>query len=146
MAPDKIRLIFLSGAFFFFCELVATGLAFSLQVFCDNPGLSQEVERIAEEKFEYFETFFDYEYSDTFRIYIARSESEFATLTRGRVPEWGVGVALLGSKSIVMRQPENLIVGPEFKRILIHELAHLGLEVAGGHRRVPRWIHEGFAM
>jgi len=146
MAPGKIRLVLSSGAFLFFCELVATGLTFSLQVFCENPALRQQVERIGKSKFHYFEAFFDYEYGDTFRIYIAKSESEFATLTRGRVPEWGVGVALLGSKSIVMRQPENLTVSPDFKRILIHELAHLGLEVASGHRRVPRWIHEGFAM
>jgi hypothetical protein len=146
MAPGKIRLILSSGAFLFFCELVATGLTFSLQVFCENPALRQQVERIGKSKFHYFEAFFDYEYSDTFRIYIAKSESEFATLTRGRVPEWGVGVALLGSRTIVMRQPENLIVSPEFKRILIHEAAHLGLDVASGYRWVPRWIHEGFAM
>ena len=146
MAPGKIRLILSSGAFFFFCELVATGLTFSLQVFCDNPGLSQEVERIAEEKFEYFEEFFDYEYADTFRIYITDTEAEFVRLTRGQVPEWGAAVAMLGAKSIVMKQPQNLAVDREFKRILIHELAHLGLEVASGHRRVPRWIHEGFAM
>jgi hypothetical protein len=146
MAPAKIRLILLSGAFLFLCQLSATGLAFSLQVFCDDPGLSQEVERIAAEKFQYFGDFFDYEYGDTFRIYIAESESEFATLTRGRVPEWGAGVALLGSKSIVMRRPENLTATPDFERILIHELAHLGLEVASGHGSVPRWIHEGFAM
>jgi hypothetical protein len=146
MAPGKIRLILSSGAFLFFCELVATGLTFSLQVFCENPVLRQQVERIGKSKFHYFEAFFDYEYGDTFRIYIAKSESEFATLTRGRVPEWGVGVALLGSRTIVMRQPENLIVSPEFKRILIHEAAHLGLDVASGYRWVPRWIHEGFAM
>jgi len=146
MAPGKIRLVLSSGAFLFFCELVATGLTFSLQVFCENPALRQQVERIGKSKFHYFEAFFDYEYGDTFRIYIAKSESEFAPLTRGRVPEWGVGVALLGSRTIVMRQPENLIVSPEFKRILIHEAAHLGLDVASGYRWVPRWIHEGFAM
>jgi len=146
MAPGKIRLILSSGAFLFFFELVATGLTFSLQVFCENPALRQQVERIGKSKFHYFEAFFDYEYGDTFRIYIAKSESEFAPLTRGRVPEWGVGVALLGSRTIVMRQPENLIVSPEFKRILIHEAAHLGLDVASGYRWVPRWIHEGFAM
>lgn len=146
LAPAKIRLILLSGAFFFFCQPTAAGPAFSLQIFCEDPTLRQQVEIIARDKFRYFEAFFNYEYGDTFWIYIAKSESEFLALTRGRVPEWGTGVALLGSKSIVMREPENLTVNPEFKRVLIHETAHLGLEVASGHRSVPRWIHEGFAM
>lgn len=146
MTPDKIRLTFLSGAFFFFCLLVTVGFPFSLQVFCHDAGLKREVERIAEAKFRYFENFFGYQYADTFRIYVAKSESDFTRLTRGQVPEWGTGVAILGSKSIVMRQPQNLAVDPEFRRILIHEAAHLSLEVASGYQWVPRWIHEGFAM
>jgi Peptidase MA superfamily len=61
------------------------------------------------------------------------------SLTRGRAPRWGVGVALPANRMIVIRAD-----GGDLSRTLRHELAHLAL-----HQRVPvrvpLWFDEGYA-
>lgn len=64
----------------------------------------------------------------------------FRGWSRGRVPSWGAGLTLPGSRLVVIR----VDAGDPFGT-LWHELAHLALhqEVAG---RVPLWFDEGYAV
>ncbi len=71
------------------------------------------------------------------RLVVAPSQRKFDSVTAGRVPGWGSGVAYPGTNTIV------LMVGPEMGRVLIHEMAHLTLRNAVG--RVPLWFDEGYA-
>jgi hypothetical protein len=61
------------------------------------------------------------------------------SLTLGRAPRWGAGVALPPLRTIVLRAD-----GGDLSRTLRHELAHLAL-----HQqldvRVPLWFDEGYA-
>lgn len=78
-------------------------------------------------------------------IVLAPSAAVFDSVTGGRVPEWGAGVAFPGAGTIVLplyatprRSPEQL------PATLRHELVHLVL-----HRElpepIPRWFDEGYA-
>ena len=40
-----------------------------------------------------------------FVIYIANSEKDFYTLTKGKVPEWGIAVAQKNPDCIVIKSP-----------------------------------------
>ena len=64
----------------------------------------------------------------------------FRAWSRGRVPTWGAGLTLPGSRLVVVR----VDAGDPFGT-LRHELAHIALHqrVTG---RVPLWFDEGFAV
>ncbi len=61
-------------------------------------------------------------------------------VVRGSVPEWGVGLALPGSRTIIIRTD-----APDPAAVLRHELAHLALHDAI-RSRVPLWFDEGYAV
>lgn len=73
------------------------------------------------------------------RLIVAGDPERMRALTGGRAPAWGAGVALPGSRTILVRADAQNPLG-----VLRHELAHLAL-----HRairvRVPRWFDEGYA-
>ncbi len=71
------------------------------------------------------------------RIILAPNDRMFDSLTAGRIPEWGAAATFPATRSIIVKP------GPDFPRILRHELAHLALNAAA--RRVPRWFDEGYA-
>ena len=64
----------------------------------------------------------------------------FAKLSGGRVPSWGVGLAMPGGRAIVVRAD-----APDPLGALKHELAHLALHDAV-RVRVPLWFDEGYAV
>lgn len=70
-------------------------------------------------------------------LLLAADESRFDSLTRGRLPDWGVGAALLDSNLIVLRLTRDV------RSILRHEMAHLALYSVV--QRAPLWFHEGYA-
>jgi len=76
---------------------------------------------------------------ESLRIIVVPDEVTFARMSRGQVPQWGVGLAFPGSGTIVLRADDTAI-----HSTLRHELAHLAL-----HRvvvvRVPLWFDEGYA-
>lgn len=74
---------------------------------------------------------------DPLRIILAPSEGVLDSLTEGRVPEWGRGVAFPGTNTIIV------VAGRDARPTLQHELAHLALRNA--IRRPPRWLDEGYA-
>ncbi|MFZ5623912.1 MAG: peptidase MA family metallohydrolase [Gemmatimonadota bacterium] len=63
----------------------------------------------------------------------------FDQFTRRRAPEWGAGVALPGSRTILLKAD-----GTDLLQTLRHELAHLALHEAV-RVRVPLWFDEGYA-
>jgi len=73
------------------------------------------------------------------RLIVAADPERMRSLTGGRAPAWGAGVALPGSRTILVRADAQNPVG-----VLRHELAHLALHRAV-RVRVPRWFDEGYA-
>ena len=79
-------------------------------------------------------------------VYVARSEQDFKTLTRDRIPHWGIGVAYPQAMTIVLRyragQTEALLqtARHEFSHILLHNA------VGSTRDRIPVWFNEGVAM
>lgn len=78
-------------------------------------------------------------------IYLAPSAAVFDSLTGGRAPEWGAGVAIPALRMIVL--PTYPAPGPTVREpatTLRHELAHLAVH-AYLPAPVPRWFDEGYA-
>lgn len=73
------------------------------------------------------------------RLILVPNDDEFSRLARGRVPDWGVGLAFPQSRTIVLRADDGAV-----RETLRHEMAHLALHqsVKG---RVPLWFDEGYA-
>ena len=73
------------------------------------------------------------------RLVVVPDARRLDSLTRGRAPRWGAGVALPGTRTIVLRAD-----GGDLRQTLRHELGHLAL-----HQRVPvrvpLWFDEGYA-
>lgn len=76
------------------------------------------------------------------RLVLAPDESAFGRINRGRLPDWGIGLALPAVRTIVVRAD-----APDPLSALRHELAHLALHAAtGGRVRLPLWFLEGYAV
>ena len=76
------------------------------------------------------------------RLMLVPDEAAFGRISRGRVPDWGVGIALPAARTIVVRAD-----APDPMAALRHELAHLALHGAlAGRVRVPLWFDEGYAV
>jgi hypothetical protein len=77
--------------------------------------------------------------SGPMRLVVVPDGRRLDSLTGGRAPRWGAGVALPETRTIVIRAD-----GADLPRTLRHELAHLAL-----HQRVPvrvpLWFDEGYA-
>ena len=71
------------------------------------------------------------------RLIVAPDQRTFDSVTAGRLPGWGAGVAFPATNTIVV------IVGPDMSQILRHEMAHLTLRNTVG--RAPLWFDEGWA-
>jgi len=71
------------------------------------------------------------------RLIIAENTRRFDSVTLRQLPPWGVGAAVPGSRTIVIR------LDGDPRRVLRHELAHLALHDVV--RRVPLWLDEGYA-
>ena len=74
------------------------------------------------------------------RLVVAPDEAALGRVSRGRIPSWGVGLALPGTRTIVVRAD-----APDPYAALRHELAHLALHDAV-RVRVPLWFDEGYAV
>jgi len=80
------------------------------------------------------------------QVQLAPDEDRFATLTGGRAPDWGAGVAFPESGIIVLPAfGSDRGAAHTLDRVLRHELAHVALQRFIGGSRVPRWFSEGYA-
>ncbi|MEO8088743.1 MAG: peptidase MA family metallohydrolase [Gemmatimonadales bacterium] len=73
------------------------------------------------------------------RLIVVPNARQLDSLSGGRAPEWGAGVALPGARTILLRADRDDLYGT-----LRHELAHLALHQAV-KGRVPLWFDEGYA-
>ena len=79
-------------------------------------------------------------------VHLAGSEATFAELTGGAAPEWGAGVAIPATRTIVLPlYADNRTRGWDETRVARHEWAHLGLHEFLEGLRIPRWFSEGYA-
>lgn len=74
------------------------------------------------------------------RLIMVADRAGFGRISRGRVPDWGVGMALPGARAIVVRAD-----AADARSALRHELAHLALHEAV-RTRLPLWFDEGYAV
>jgi hypothetical protein len=79
-------------------------------------------------------------------IYFAPDAERFDSLTGGRAPEWGAGIAFPDAGVIVLPAYFSRRGAPhELVRTLRHELAHIALHRYLDPARPPRWFDEGYA-
>lgn len=79
-------------------------------------------------------------------IYLAPDPARFDSLTGGRAPEWGAGVAMPAAGVVVLPAYASRRGAPhDLPRVLRHELAHIALARYVAPARVPRWFDEGYA-
>lgn len=78
--------------------------------------------------------------------YLAPDEAALLSLTGGRVPDWGAGVAIPQARVLVVPAYASgrSSVGGQ-AAVLRHEWAHLGLHAYLEGLRIPRWFDEGYA-
>lgn len=77
-------------------------------------------------------------------LVLAPSRALFDSVTGGRAPDWGGGVALPGLRRIVLQVGRGGVHSGDLVRVLRHELAHLALRERL-RVRLPRWFEEGYA-
>ena len=73
------------------------------------------------------------------RLIVVPGGQQLDSLSAGRAPAWGVGIALPGARTILLRADRD-----DLYATLRHELAHLALHDAV-KGRVPLWFDEGYA-
>ena len=83
--------------------------------------------------------------ADTVYCLILGSEA-FAANFSGRLPDWGVGVAVPTGRLIALDHSRLPAVGKGEKEVFLHEMVHALLFQACPDSRLPAWFHEGTAM
>jgi len=70
----------------------------------------------------------------------------FGRYFAGRLPDWGVGVALSGGNVVAVDHARLPAVGRGLREVFLHEMTHALLMRASGDVELPAWLHEGLAM
>jgi len=83
--------------------------------------------------------------ADTVHCYVLNSQ-RFNELFAGRLPDWGVGVAMPPGRLIALDYQRLQSHGPGPESVFMHEMAHALLFQGAGEARLPTWLHEGVAM
>jgi hypothetical protein len=79
-------------------------------------------------------------------VYIAPDAARWDSITGGRAPDWGAGIAIPDRNIIVLPGYVSARGGTHtLPTILRHELAHVALHRAVGRTTIPRWFNEGYA-
>jgi hypothetical protein len=79
-------------------------------------------------------------------VYVAPDPARFDSLTGGRAPEWGAGIAIPARNMVVIPGYVSERTGTHtLPRTLRHELAHIALQRYLGDAAIPRWFNEGYA-
>jgi len=79
-------------------------------------------------------------------IVVADSREEFGKLTKGALPDWGVGCAIPTQDLIAVISPLAMEYEIGYGTLLRHEWAHIALRDRVGTAYLPRFLNEGFAM
>jgi hypothetical protein len=75
------------------------------------------------------------------RIVLAREDSDLARGTPSWVPAFAAGEVIVILPGRTLSYPHETL-----EEVLQHEVAHVLVARAAGHRPVPRWFHEGVAL
>lgn len=86
------------------------------------------------------------EVTERISVHIVESRDEFVRMTRGALPDWGIGCAIPSENTIVIISPEAMEYDKPFYEIVRHEWAHIALRHRVGRGYLPRFLDEGFAM
>lgn len=70
----------------------------------------------------------------------------FDRLFGGRLPDWGVGVALPSGRLIALDYERLPAVGRSVREVFLHEMVHALLLQGARGVALPTWLHEGTAM
>jgi len=79
-------------------------------------------------------------------IVIASSEKEFATVTGGQIPEWGIGAADPARGIVFLKSPRFAKPETNLNQVVAHELTHVVLGMILKGKDVSRWFDEGLAQ
>jgi hypothetical protein len=80
-------------------------------------------------------------------VFLAPDPVRWDSLTGGRAPDWGAGIAIPGRNMVVLPGYVSTRGGTHtLPQILRHELAHIALQRALPDVRIPRWFNEGYAV
>lgn len=82
---------------------------------------------------------------DTITCLIVNTSS-FQQHFSGRLPDWGVGVALPTGRVIALDYSRLPAVGRGLREVFLHEMVHALLFQGSGGSWLPAWLHEGAAM
>lgn len=79
-------------------------------------------------------------------VFIAPDPQRFDSLTGGRAPDWGAGVAMPQAGLVVLPGYVSERTGTHTLPVILrHELAHIALQRHLADAAVPRWFNEGYA-
>jgi hypothetical protein len=83
---------------------------------------------------------------DEITVFLAPDAARWDSLTGGRAPDWGAGVAFPLLGIIVLPGYVSDRGGTHTLPVILrHELAHIALQRHIGQARIPRWFNEGYA-
>ncbi len=112
----------------------------------DDPGLTHETENMLIRSKADAEKILGDTVDSRISVYIVNSRERFNQLTRGGLPDWGVGCAIPTRDMIVIISPTATEYRQPFQEIVRHEWAHIALRHRVGSSYIPRFLDEGFAM
>ncbi|MCP4292664.1 MAG: hypothetical protein GY780_12620 [bacterium] len=82
---------------------------------------------------------------DTVTCFILDTDS-FTRNFSGRLPDWGVGVAMPGGRLVAIDYSRLPAIGRGIKEVFLHEMVHAILFQVSADTWLPTWFHEGCAM
>jgi hypothetical protein len=65
-----------------------------------------------------------------------------------RAPKWAIGLSFSNEQTVIVARNPSMpgSTAGDFEKTFIHELAHVGMDIAREGAHVPRWFNEGFAL
>jgi hypothetical protein len=79
-------------------------------------------------------------------LYVAPDPARWDSLTGGRAPDWGAGIAIPARNMVIVPGYVSERTGTHtLPRTVRHELAHIALQRYLGDGLIPRWFNEGYA-
>jgi hypothetical protein len=83
--------------------------------------------------------------ADTVTCLVLNTDS-FQEHFAGRLPDWGVGVALPSGRAVAVDYSRLPAVGRGLREVFLHEMVHALLFQGSSGAWLPAWLHEGTAM
>jgi hypothetical protein len=128
-----------------FLSASATLAAVTFQVSGSHDPDSAEMRLVLDVAALRLQKLIEAEFPDTVSVIIVKTKSEFDSVARGILPEWGAAAAIPSRDLIIIREPHMDRYPGNTANLLQHELAHIALHRRVRGQRIPRFLDEGFA-